>query len=161
MSENNIITFGKGRLLRKLIAVVGYLAIVFLMMMSISSVSLGHYSFAVIFFVVALFLAYLIWRLTRLITFDLNQRSVRISGYLRKRIQYKWEGYLGTNTLYTVKDFPETFYMLFRRREKVNKVRLVDITPIFRKYRPSNYEAILSLWSKIENKMNNNPNDEL
>ena len=151
--DGKTITFGHGRMRRLIVITIACIMIFFSFLCLWVSIE-QYMTMIPVWPIVILLCVYCVREQTRIIMVDMNAGIVCVRGKWQRQSVYPWDNYCGYETLYSVKDFPETFYIKFRRGDKVRKIRFVHLAPLLRRFYPSDYEAILTVWKGIEEEMN-------
>lgn len=76
-----------------------------------------------------------------------------IGGKWQKKYSFDWTDYQGYEVSCSVNGIPEDFYVKFQGRDIVRKIKLTNLTPLFRKHVSADDEALLALWECIEKEM--------
>ena len=151
--DGKTVTFGHGRMRRLIVITIACLMILFSLLCLWVSIK-QYMTMIPIWPIVILLCVCCVRAQTRIIMVNMNTGIVCVRGKWQRKSVYPWQNYCGHETLYSVKDFPETFYIKFRRGDKVRKISFVHLAPLLRRFYPSDYEAILTVWKGIEEEMN-------
>ena len=93
----------------------------------------------------------------RILTYNkiayLDDAKFEFSGQLRKRRVFSLADYAGAETIRTIKDFPEEFYVKFNTEKGVKRFKLADLNKGFAKNIQPNHEAVSVLWETIIKQM--------
>lgn len=146
------VTIGKKRLLVVALTIFAYFVITLLLMLF--AVDIHNWITAISCPIVISLWVFVVRLQTRTITFDFLKSSVIIKGRWQKTLNLPWSTYVGTETVRSIMDFPEEFFILFENEGKTNRIKFANITLALRKYNPANYDAVKSLWESIEIQMN-------
>lgn len=152
-SDGSVIRLREKHFCRLLTIVTAYILIPFSILFTYTAYSLGYWIFVAVFPFVLVWSIYVVRVQTRAVEINLVKKTVSTIGRWQKSRTFSWEGYLGTETVYSVMDFPEEFYIKFMNEEKAYKVKLADVNSLFRKSTETNYQALLTFWECVEKKM--------
>jgi hypothetical protein len=153
-SDGNTIYLGQKRFIRLIVATLMYVMVFVMFLFACVSVTNPQYYFILPFSVAILLIClWVIRSFTRVISIDSAKHTFSISGQLRKRYVFPWSSYQGREILYSVKDYPETFYVRSQDGPLIRTVKMFDVTPVLRIYRREYYEDIMTLWDCVESDM--------
>ena len=150
LSNGDVIIIKKKHLYRLLLTILAYNTVLISLFVMWTSYDLGYWQVAVACPFVVLWSIYVIREQAKTIVVDMNNKCVSIMGRWRRDYSFSWSNYQGHETYYSVKDFPEEFYIKFMDGEKVRKIKMADINLVFHKSTETNYAALLSLWECVE-----------
>lgn len=150
--DGSFVKLRKKRLSRLLTIVTAYILIPVSILFMCAGFSLGDWEFVAVSPFVLIWSIYVVRVQTRIVVINIENKTVSIIGRWQKNSTFSWDGYLGVETVYSVMDFPEEFYIIFMNRDKVCKVKLADVNSLFRKSTETNYKALLTFWECIEEK---------
>ena len=153
LSDRDLIIMKKIHLFRLLLTIIAYFMIPISLFVLWASYDLGYWQVAAACPFVVLYFIYILSEQAKTVGVDMINKSVSIKERWRRDCSFSWENYQGHETYYSVKDFPEEFYIKFMDGGKVRKIKLADINPVFHKSTEANYTALLSLWECVETNM--------
>lgn len=151
--DGSIVKLRKKRVSRLMMTVTAYILIPVSILFIWAGYSLKTWQVDVIFPFVLIWSIYVVRAQTKIIEINLSNKTISTNGRWQKHYSYSWDGYLGSETVYSVMDFPEEFFINFRKGGKTCKVKLADVNSLFRKSTETNYKALLAFWECIEKKM--------
>jgi len=152
-SDGSIVNIRKKRHSRLLSIVMAYILAPVSILFIYAGYSLGYWGVVAVSPLVLVWSIYVARVQTRAVEINLINKTVCTMGRWQKSRKFSWDGYLGVETVYSVMDFPEEFYIKFVNGEDTCKVKLADINSLFRKSTETNYKALLAFWECIEKNM--------
>ena len=153
LPDGSIVKLRKKRLGRLLTIVTAYILIPVAILLICAGISLGDWEFVAVSPFVLSWSIYAIRVQTRKVEINLANKIVSTTGRWQKSSIFSWDGYLGPETVYSVMDFPEEFYINFMKGGMACKVKLADVNSLFQKSTETNYKVLLTFWECIEKKM--------
>lgn len=87
------------------------------------------------------------------ITVDLINKTFTIKGWGSWKRKYNLEDYLGFEIQYSIKDFPERFYLRFNTTKGEKKHNIADLNISHPKRIPQRQEVIQAIWESIISQM--------
>lgn len=150
--DGSKITFGKGRIRQAFFVILSYIIILISLLLLAFSID-TDWRFVPIWPIIILLCIYTIRVETRSVTVNLDSRIVSIGGKWQKKYSFDWTDYQGYEVSCSVNGIPEDFYVKFQGRDIVRKIKLTNLTPLFRKHVSADDEALLALWECIEKEM--------
>jgi len=157
--DGSVINLRKKRLSRLLSIVSAYILILLSILILCAGYSLGYWKVVAVSPFVLVWSIYVVRVLTRVVEINLVNKTVSTIGRWQKSRTFSWDGYLGSETVYSVMNIPEEFHIIFTNGEKNCKVKLADVNSLFRKSTETNYQALLAFWDCIEKKMDDVNNE--
>lgn len=153
LSDGDIIMFKRKRITRRLLTFVACFSIPILVLIMCALFEPKYWILLAACPFMILYCIYTIRDQALTIVVNMVNRNVSIQGRWRKARTFSWNSYLGHETYYSVKDFPEEFHIMFMDDKMTKRYKLADINPLFHKSTSTNYEAISKLWTCVENSM--------
>ena len=151
--DGSKVSFGKGRIRQAVFVTLSYIIILISLLLLVFSID-AYWRIALVWPVLILWCIYTIRVETRSVTADLDNRIVSIGGKWQKKYSFDWKDYQGYEMSCSVNDIPKVFYVKFHDRDTVRKIKLTNLTPLFRRHVSANDEALLALWECVEKNMN-------
>ena len=146
--DGSIVTFGKGQIRQSVFVIASYIIILFSLLFFVFSFQIDWH-FAPIWPVFILWCVYIIKTETRHVTVNFGSRIVTIGGKWQKEQTFNWTDYQGYEMSYSVMDIPEEFYIKFHDGGTVKKIKLSNLTPLFKSHDSTDEEAIIAVWKCI------------
>ena len=87
------------------------------------------------------------------ITVDLINKTYAIKGWGAWKRRYNLDDYIGSEIQYSIKDFPERFYLRFNAPKGEKKHNIADLNISHPKRIPQRQEVIQAIWESIISQM--------
>jgi len=152
-SNGDVIIFRKRRLHRYLQTIAAFFSMLLSLFLIWMGCSLNYLGLVVVCPFITLYSIYVIREQSREIILDMANKALCVKGRWQKGYSFPWCDYQGHETYYSVKDFPEEFYIKFMDAGKIRRIKLADINPLFQKSTESKYAVIMMMWECVENNL--------
>lgn len=163
--ESFSIVMGPKPLLRKPIIVILWLLLGAALFLSIGALFIKFKGSDILTFDLEMLLieipcAIFIRKLTYKKTINLAEARFEFTGQLRKNRVFTLADYEGGETRYTIKDFPEEFWVNFRADKGTKSFKLADLNMGRASDIEPNHEAVRALWDAIIRQIHNKNNSK-
>lgn len=158
--DASTVTICKGKIRRNVLITLSYIVMIISLLFFGVSFQI-EWRMAPIWFILILWCIYIIREESKTVIVDMKLGTVSIGGKWQKNHTYAWSDYQGYEISRSVMDIPEEFYIKFQDKDNVKKIKLTNLTPLFKKHLQADDEAMTAVWKCIEDGMRNSSGKSL